>query len=207
MLIELGPAAFTGSQAIMNKAPTPGVGSNASDAGGAGGGGGGAGAGGGAGGGPGGPNGPSGGGGGSGGSSGAAGGPGGAGSTENAHATAADHSSPDHQVRPGGSSDAAGQHQCQGGEPVNLATGAVVDEAVDLRIAGVIPLLVKRYYSSLRHTDARATLGPGWAHGLEQRIEALERTCALRDEQGRWIYFDRIEVGEASFPVGASASR
>ena len=72
VLIELGPAAITGSIADMNKAPTPGVGSNASDAGGAGGGGGGGGAGGGAGGGPGGPSGPGGGGGGSGGSSGAA---------------------------------------------------------------------------------------------------------------------------------------
>jgi len=72
VLIELGPAAITGSLADMNKAITVGVGSNASDAGGAGGGGGGAGAGGGAGGGPSGPSGPGGGGGGSGGSSGAA---------------------------------------------------------------------------------------------------------------------------------------
>ncbi|HEY3818793.1 MAG TPA: PAAR-like domain-containing protein [Polyangiaceae bacterium] len=72
VLIELGPAAFTGSLCDMNKAPTPGVGSNAGGAGGAGGGGGsGAGAGGGAGG-PQGPQGPSGGGGGAGGSAGAA---------------------------------------------------------------------------------------------------------------------------------------
>jgi hypothetical protein len=72
VLVELGPAAITGSLVDMNKAPTPGAGSSASGAGGAGGGGG-AGAGsGGAGGGPSGPSGPAGGGGGGGGSSGAA---------------------------------------------------------------------------------------------------------------------------------------
>ena len=72
VLIELGPAAITGSLCDMNKAPTPGAGSIASGAGGAGGGGGGGGSGAGGAGGPQGPSGPSGGGGGGGGSSGAA---------------------------------------------------------------------------------------------------------------------------------------
>jgi hypothetical protein len=66
VLIELGPAAITGSLVDMNKAPTPGAGSSASGAGGAGGGGGAGSGGPGAGGGPSGPSGPSGGGGGGG---------------------------------------------------------------------------------------------------------------------------------------------
>jgi len=69
VLIELGPAATTGSICNMNKASTPGAGSSAGGAGGAGGGGGGGGSSGGAAGGPQGPSGPSGGGSGSGGSS------------------------------------------------------------------------------------------------------------------------------------------
>jgi hypothetical protein len=68
VLIELGPAAITGSLCDMNKAPTPGAGSSGSDASGTGGGGGGGGAGGGAAGGPSGPSGPTGGGSGAGGS-------------------------------------------------------------------------------------------------------------------------------------------
>jgi Bacterial toxin 33/Domain of unknown function (DUF4150) len=79
VLIELGPAAFTGSLVDMNKAPTPGVGSNARGAGGAGGGGGSGSGSGGADGGPQGPSGPGGGGSGSGGSSTGASGPGGGG--------------------------------------------------------------------------------------------------------------------------------
>ena len=70
VLIELGPAGFTGSLCDMNKAIMPGIGSNAGDAGGSGGGGGGGGAGGpGAGGSAQGPQGPAGGGGGGGGGS------------------------------------------------------------------------------------------------------------------------------------------
>ena len=75
VLIELGPAAITGSLVDMNKAPTPGAGSSGSDAGGAGGGGGGGAGAPGAGGGPSGPSGPSGGRWGQRGSSTAAGGP------------------------------------------------------------------------------------------------------------------------------------
>jgi hypothetical protein len=72
VLIELGAAGITGSLCDMNKAPTPGIGSNAGGAGGAGGGGGGAAGSGGGAPGPSGPSGPSGGGSGSGGSAAAA---------------------------------------------------------------------------------------------------------------------------------------
>jgi hypothetical protein len=72
VIIELGPAAITGSMANMNKGIMPGLSSSASDASGTGGGGGGGGAAPGAGGGPAGPSSPSGGGGGGGGSAGGA---------------------------------------------------------------------------------------------------------------------------------------
>ena len=172
VLIELGPAAFTGSIADMNKAPTPGVGSNASDAGGAGGGGGGGAGGPGAGGGPGGPNGPAGGGGGGGGS-----GDGAAGTSESPQS----------------------EHTCQGGHPVDLVSGAVVDMATDLEIPGLIPLVFKRYYSSSRHEDVESSLGPGWGHSFDQRIVPRDKSMALRDGEGRSIYFEKVGVGQSSF--------
>jgi RHS repeat-associated protein len=172
VLIELGPAAITGSLCDMNKAPTPGVGSNASDAGGTGGGGGSGAGGPGAGGSPGSPDGPAGGGGGSG------------GSADGAAST---------------SSAAASEHTCTGGEPVDLATGAVVDSATDLEIPGLIPLVFKRYYSSLRHDDTASSMGPGWAHSFDQRIVPGERCIALRDEEGRFIRFEKVAVGQSSF--------
>jgi len=172
VLIELGPAAITGSLCDMNKAPTPGVGSNASDAGGAGGGGGGGAGGPGGGGSPGSPDGPAGGGGDSG------------GSADGAAST---------------SSAAQSEHTCQGGHPVDLATGAVVDKATDLEIPGLIPLVFRRYYSSLRHDEENSSLGPGWAHSFDQRVVPHDRTVALRDEQGRFIRFEKVSVGQSSF--------
>ncbi|WP_437586874.1 DUF6531 domain-containing protein [Sorangium sp. So ce1000] len=176
VLIELGMAGITGSMGQMNKSVTMGAGASASGAGGAGGGGGGGGGGGAGAPGGGGPQGPRGGGGGGRGTS---------------HQGA---SGP-----PGSSSAPPDAHTCQDGHPVNVATGHVVDQAVDLELPGLIPLVWKRYYSSARNGDATASLGPGWAHGFEQRITEDERALTLRDGEGRSIYFAKVAPGESTF--------
>lgn len=175
VLCELGMMGITGSVCISNKAPTAGAGGSASGAGGAGGAGGGGGTGGGGGGGASGPAGP-----------GGSGGAGGGGSNSGAHG-------------PGSSSGAPEEHQCQGGHPIDLVTGFVVDDAVDLEIPGMIPFLWRRYYSSSRRAAHGAALGPGWAHGFEQRITEGESVITLRDAEGRELYFARIEPGESTF--------
>jgi RHS repeat-associated protein len=172
VLIELGPAAFTGSLCDMNKAPTPGAGSNASDAGGTGGSGGAGGGAPGAGGSPGSPDGPAG---------------GGSGSGSSADGAA------------GTSSAAAEEHTCQDGHPVDVVSGAVVDKATDLKIPGLIPLVFERYYSSYRHDEKESSLGPGWAHSFDQRVVPRDKVIALRDGQGRFIRFEKVGVGQSSF--------
>ncbi|WP_437998653.1 PAAR-like domain-containing protein [Sorangium sp. So ce185] len=88
------------------------------------------------------------------------------------------------------------------GHPVDVATGEVVDEATDLSLPGVIPLVFERRYASSRHDDRDAALGPGWVHSLEEWIEEGEETIDLHDGEGRWIYFDKVGAGEASFHRG-----
>ncbi len=175
VLCELGMMGITGSLCISNKAPTPGVGGSASSAGGSGGPGGGGGEGSASGGNASGPGGPGGG-----------GGAGGGGSNTGASG-------------PGSSSGAPSQHQCQDGHPVDVVTGYVVDEATDITLPGVIPLVWKRLYSSSRRSDSGASLGPGWAHGFEQRIVEEERTITLREAEGRSVWFARVKPGEATF--------
>ena len=175
VLCELGMMGITGSPCISNKAITTGASGSASGAGGTGGagsGGGGAGGGGGDASGPGGP--------------GGGGGAGGGDSNSGAHG-------------PGSSSGAPEEHQCQGGHPIDLVTGYVVDDAVDLDIPGMIPFAWRRYYSSSRRGDKDAALGPGWAHGFEQRITEDDRLLTLRDGEGREIYFARIQPGQSTF--------
>ncbi|MBI4700578.1 MAG: DUF4150 domain-containing protein [Deltaproteobacteria bacterium] len=173
VLAELGMMGITGSLCISNKAITVGAGSSASGAGGAGGGGGG-------GGGAGGPD--------ASGSKPAAGSGGGGGGGSHAGAGA-----------PGSSSGPAEQATCQNGHPVDVASGCVVDLATDISLPGAIPLVFRRYYSSARRGDRTATLGPGWAHGFEQRISATERTLVLREAEGREIFFAPVRPGEETF--------
>ncbi|HZF52539.1 MAG TPA: DUF6531 domain-containing protein [Polyangiaceae bacterium] len=175
VFIELGMAGITGSLGQMNKSITVGAGASASGTGGGGSAGGGGGGGGAGAPGAGGPQGPSGGGGG-----------GGGGSHQGASG-------------PGSSSAPPAEHTCQNGHPVDVVSGNVVDEAVDLALPGAIPFIWKRYYSSARRRDEGATLGPGWAHGFEQRIEDDGKVLILREAQGRSVFFERVRPGEETF--------
>ena len=193
VISELGMMGITGALCISNKAITVGAGSTASDASGTGGPAGG-GAGGGAGGpGPDGPGGASNGGGGGGGSN-----------------SGASASSPSPGGRGAGADGPPGtrlwpgeQHQCQNGHPVDMATGHVVDQAIDIELPGLIPFLFHRRYTSARNHDVRATLGAGWAHGWEMNVGEAEHSIVVRDAEGRSLFFDKIEVGSKAFHRGA----
>ncbi len=192
VFMELGMAAITTSPCMMNKAVTVGAGGNASDAGGANAGGGG---------------GSSGGGGGDKGADnntsnsggGGGGGAGGAGASDKGGPAAAD------QAKDGdpGKSSAANSKKCtEGGHPVDVASGHVIDRETDLTIDGLIPVVFKRYYSSSRSSEQRTMLGPGWACTFDRYIRAGERVFVLRDGEGRDVYLDKLEVGEKVFHRG-----
>jgi YD repeat-containing protein len=86
-----------------------------------------------------------------------------------------------------------------GGDPVTVATGFVVDEAVDLASPGLIPVEWKRLYSSSRFKERTSFGKGGWTHAYEQWIEAGEGVLRLRAEDGRTIYFAVIGPGESTF--------
>ncbi|WP_437798148.1 PAAR-like domain-containing protein [Sorangium sp. So ce693] len=174
VLIELGMAGITGSMGQMNKSVTAGAGTTASGTGGVGGAGGG-----GAGGGAGAPGGR--------GPSAPGGGGGGGGGRSHKGATAGKSSSPP-------------VDQCTTeGHPVDVTDGAVVDAATDISVPGRIPLVWARHYRSSRCSERDAALGPGWAFSYEQWIEEGEQVLALRDGEGRWIWYEKVEPGESAF--------
>ncbi|WP_437317248.1 PAAR-like domain-containing protein [Sorangium sp. So ce385] len=88
------------------------------------------------------------------------------------------------------------------GDPVDVATGEVVNQATDISLPGIIPLAIERQYASSRCGDRDAALGPGWAHSLEEWIEEGEETLDLHDGEGRWLYFDKVGAGKAAFHRG-----
>ncbi|MEM9874317.1 MAG: DUF6531 domain-containing protein, partial [Myxococcota bacterium] len=98
-----------------------------------------------------------------------------------------------------GGGDAANPAPCEGGHPVALETGYVIDEDVDLALPGVIPLVVKRSYSSQRHREEGLLGRGGWHLSLEQWVVPDGDVLSVRLEDGRDAYFDPIGPGERSF--------
>jgi len=98
---------------------------------------------------------------------------------------------------------------CQtAGEPVDVVSGAVVDDAIDFRLPGVIPVFWARDYSSARNAE-RGSLGwGGWCHSYEQWIDETagdddESLLRLRDGNGCDRYFEAIDPDATAFHRGA----
>lgn len=87
------------------------------------------------------------------------------------------------------------------GHPVDVASGKVLTEAVDIELPGPLPLKLERIYNS---ACARrdGILGHGWSHTLEQAVWRERGKVVFLAEDGREIEFDtfdfpnhRVEVG------------
>lgn len=88
------------------------------------------------------------------------------------------------------------------GHPVDLGTGYVIDDAVDLSLPGYFSLVWARYYSSA-DPSRRGALGKGgWTHSFEQRLEVTEEGFRFHDEEGRPLELGRMDPGEFSFHRG-----
>jgi RHS repeat-associated protein len=80
------------------------------------------------------------------------------------------------------------------GHPVDVATGYVVDDAVDFSLPGAIPLVWKRTYSSARAREKSALGKGGWVHGFDQWIERTNGDAILHDGDSGTITFAGVEL-------------
>jgi YD repeat-containing protein len=79
------------------------------------------------------------------------------------------------------------------GDPVDVASGEVLAEAVDFSLPGPIPLTWERtWFSSATHSGA---VGYGWSHAYEWAIIAIapDGTVGIRDGEGRLVAFEAPE--------------
>ena len=58
-----------------------------------------------------------------------------------------------------------------GGEPIDMATGEMINFVTDVHIDGMLPMVVDRNNSS--DLDTSMVFGPGWSTTLDCRIEVL----------------------------------
>ena len=88
-------------------------------------------------------------------------------------------------------------------EPVDMATGAMIDSATDIHIDGILPMVVARNTDS--NMDTSRIFGPGWNTTLDCRIEILLDQVLMMTPDGALLEFppapvDGTEVGDAGRP-------
>ena len=88
-------------------------------------------------------------------------------------------------------------------EPVDMATGAMIDSATDIHIDGMLPMVVARNTDS--GMDISRVFGPGWNTTLDCRIEILPGQILMMTPDGALLEFppapvDGSEVGDVGRP-------
>ena len=88
-------------------------------------------------------------------------------------------------------------------EPVDMATGAMIDSATDIHIDGMLPMVVARNTDS--GMDTSRVFGPGWNTTLDCRIEILPDQVLMMTPDGALLEFppapvDGTEVGDTGRP-------
>ena len=88
-------------------------------------------------------------------------------------------------------------------EPVDMATGAMIDSATDIHIDGMLPMVVARNTDS--GMDTSRIFGPGWNTTLDCRIEILPGQILMMTPDGALLEFppapmDGTEVGDTGRP-------
>ena len=88
-------------------------------------------------------------------------------------------------------------------EPVDMATGAMIDFTTDIHIDGILPMIVARNTDS--DMDTSRIFGPGWNTTLDCRIEILPGQILMMTPDGALLEFppapvDGSEVGDAGSP-------
>jgi YD repeat-containing protein len=76
------------------------------------------------------------------------------------------------------------------GDPVDVASGAVVTDAIELLVASP-PVALRRRYASNR-SDRLGGFGWGWTHDFEQALWLEPGRVVLREADGREIEFDTM---------------
>ncbi|MBL4684250.1 MAG: RHS repeat protein, partial [Nannocystaceae bacterium] len=92
------------------------------------------------------------------------------------------------------------QYACLVGDPVDVATGAVVTDATDYRSVAP-PLAFTRHYASNR-SDVDSPFGFGWSHNFDQAVWLEVGRVVVRDQHGRQIEFDCVPLRDGVARAG-----
>ncbi|MDT0457436.1 RHS repeat-associated core domain-containing protein [Streptomyces sp. DSM 41527] len=84
------------------------------------------------------------------------------------------------------------------GDPVDVATGRVFIQKIDLRLPASLPLIISRKYESSYRAGHR--FGPSWSSTLDQRLDLDEQGIVFVTESGLLLSYEYPEDGNEVLP-------
>ena len=87
------------------------------------------------------------------------------------------------------------------GHPVDIATGKLFTDFVDLEFAGPLPFKLERVWYST--STYKGPLGHGWHHNLDMALAVDEKVIAIRLADGRAALFPPLKTSESYFDPAA----
>jgi RHS repeat-associated protein len=87
------------------------------------------------------------------------------------------------------------------GHPVDVATGRVVTDHLDIELPGALPLRFERFYDSSLGWRETA-LGFGWSHSLDQAVWPERGRVVYQTEDGREVEFGTLDLPDRVLAPG-----
>lgn len=110
---------------------------------------------------------------------------------------------PDDPDEPGGGQRSEGNGGCDGtgGDPVDVVSGQMITDALDVELAGLLPLVLRRAYAS-GYTHG-ASFGPGWSATLDQRLEFTAEGVRYVGDDAQVLEYPHPDAGPVLPRAGA----
>ncbi|MFE9343030.1 RHS repeat-associated core domain-containing protein [Streptomyces olivaceus] len=89
--------------------------------------------------------------------------------------------------------------RCRGGDPIDMVSGEMLMEHVDLELGGLLPLVVRRTHVSTYRWGL--CFGTSWASTLDQRLEIDEQGVVFASEDGMLLAYPVPSPGTATLPL------
>ncbi|MFE9648101.1 DUF6531 domain-containing protein [Streptomyces sp. NPDC006365] len=89
--------------------------------------------------------------------------------------------------------------RCKGGDPIDMVSGEMIMEEVDVALAGLLPLVLRRTHLSTY--ESGHWFGPSWASTLDERLELDSEGVVFAAEDGMILVYPVPEPGTATLPL------
>ncbi|MER7741192.1 DUF6531 domain-containing protein, partial [Streptomyces sp. NPDC096538] len=89
--------------------------------------------------------------------------------------------------------------RCKNGDPVDMVSGEMIVEEIDVSLPGLLPLVLRRTHLSTYRWGG--CFGPSWASTLDERLELDEEGAVFASEDGMMLVYPVPTPGTSVMPL------